>query len=430
MDGALTVKSINYGKVNLHIKKSDGDINQPTITTKYFPYMGKKTYYPYPTFRVNYKGILPSLKPLKQEVVAETNTHYTPTYGKSSCALTYKDLQNLTIQVSLNENFKVKIDEIFFSYVFLNGQPYQTYIDEKGFEAYISQINFAMHCSTTACGISSEHLLAENNMLRSIYQFHAIFQIRKILNSLGVQLPYVDDFNPFKNQYSMESYRKLCYDFNIHPPSDWRYKYDEKRFIQDGKTGHYVIANTAIGWIQDHSFGLSKVGVQKLSESVRAYVFLILSSQSSARSSIIGKDGRALDAQKIWQSSFEQLVKSNFGIANEIQRYQNVLNYASSKVDFNIGKGVYMLPSNMILSMRNKTGFNNKILVSDQGFKIGVNRLINKTAPKVTHKVAPKVIEKPLPHGERVFSREHNDEMIAVSVLLISTSIIFFYFFK
>ena len=113
MDGALTVKSINYGKVNLHIKKS-GDINQPTITTKYFPYMGNKTYYPFPTFRVNYKDILPSLKPLKQEVVAETNTHYTPTYGKSSCVLTYKDLQNLTIQVSLNENFKVKIDEIFF----------------------------------------------------------------------------------------------------------------------------------------------------------------------------------------------------------------------------------------------------------------------------------------------------------------------------
>ena len=150
--------------------------------------------------------------------------------------------------------------------------------------------------------------------------------------------------------------------------------------------------------------------------------------------------------KKIWQSSFEQLVKSNFGIANEIQRYQNVLNYASSKVDFNIGEGVYMLPSNMILSMRNKTGFNNKILVSDQGFKIGVNRLINKEAtkdapkyapkdvpkdmPKVMYKVAHKVIEKPLPHGERVFSREHNDEMITLSVLLISTSIIFFYFFK
>ena len=427
MNGALTVKNINYGKVNLPIKKS-GDINQPTITTERFPYMGKKTYYPFPTFRVNYKGILPSLKPLKQEVVSETNTHYPPMYGKSSCVLTYKDLQNLIIQVSLKENFKVKIDEIFFSYVFLNGQPYQTYTDENGFEAYMSQINCAMHCSTTACGISTEHLIAENDMLRSIYCFHVIFQIRKILNSLGVRLPYVDDFSPFNSQYSLESYRKLCYDFNVNPSTDWRYKYDKKRFIQDGKTGHYVMANTAIGWIQDHSFGLSKVGVQKPSESVRAYVFLILSSQSSARSSIIGKDGRALDAQKIWQTSFEQLVKSDFGIANEIQRYQNVLNYASSKVDFNIGEGVYMLPSNMVLAMGNKTGFNSKILVSDQGFKIGVSRFINKEASK-TAPTAPKVIEK-FPHGERVLSREHNDEMIVVSVLFISTSIIFFYFLK
>ena len=122
----------------------------------------------------------------------------------------------------------------------------QTYTNEKAFEAYMSQINFAMHCSTTACGISSDHLIAENDMLRSIYCFHVIFQIRKILNSLGVRLPYVDDFNPFKSQYSLESYRKLCYGFNVHPSTDWRYKYDEKRFIQDGKTSYYVMANTAI----------------------------------------------------------------------------------------------------------------------------------------------------------------------------------------
>ena len=129
--------------------------------------------------------------------------------------------------------------------------------------------------------------------------------------------------------------------------------------------------------------------------------------------------------RKIWQKFFEQLVKSDFGIANEIQRYQNVLNYASSKVDFNIGEDVYMLPSNMVLAMGNKTGFNNKILVLDQGFKIGVNRLMNKEASKIVSKTAPtvptaptapKVTEK-LPHGERVLSREHNDEMIVVSVL-------------
>ena len=44
------MKNIDYGKVNLHITKSGGDVNQPKITTEHFPYMGKKTYYPFPNF--------------------------------------------------------------------------------------------------------------------------------------------------------------------------------------------------------------------------------------------------------------------------------------------------------------------------------------------------------------------------------------------
>ena len=138
-------------------------------------------------------------------------------------------------------------------------------------------------------------------------------------------------------------------------------------------------------------------------ESVRAYVFLTLSSQFSARSSIIGKDGRALDAQSIWHTLFEQLVKSDSGIGDEIRRYQDVLQYASSKVDFDVGEGVYMLPSNMVLAMGNKSSFNNKILVSEHGFKIGVNKLVNspkegfKTASKEVFKRAPKEVFKTVP---------------------------------
>ena len=63
----------------------------------------------------------------------------------------------------------------------------------------------------------------------------------------------------------------------------------------------------------------------------------------SAQSSIIRKDRRALDAQSIWRTSFEQLVKSDSSISDEIGRYQDVLQYASSKVDFNVKEGVYML---------------------------------------------------------------------------------------
>ena len=60
-------------------------------------------------------------------------------------------------------------------------------------------------------------------------------------------LPYVDEFNLFKSEYNLEKYRKLCDDFDVDASTDWRYKYDEKRFIQDGKTGHYVMANSVMG---------------------------------------------------------------------------------------------------------------------------------------------------------------------------------------
>ena len=36
----------------------------------------------------------------------------------------------------------------------------------------------------------------------------------------------------------------------------------------------------------------------------------------------------------------------------------------------------------MVLLMGDRTGFNNKILVSEHGFKIGVNKLVNSTASK------------------------------------------------
>ena len=100
------------------------------------------------------------------------------------------------------------------------------------------------------------------------------------------------------------------------------------------------------------------------------------------------KDERALDAQSIWSTSFEQLVKSESSINDEIRRYQDVLQYASSKVDFNVGEGVYMLPSNMVLLMGNRQGFNNNILVSDSSFKLGVNKPVNLVSVPTASKTA------------------------------------------
>ena len=50
----------------------------------------------------------------------------------------------------------------------------------------------------------------------------------------------------------------------------------------------YLGLDSMTWWIIEKSVGFTDVGLLRISESVRAYAYLILSSQASARSSIIG----------------------------------------------------------------------------------------------------------------------------------------------
>ena len=115
---------------------------------------------------------------------------------------------------------------------------------------------------------------------------------------------------------------------------------------------------------------------------MRAYVYLVPTSQIHARSSIVGNSAPAVDAQKVFKSTFKALINEDYSIAIDIERYQEVLEHALSKVDFSMGTGIYMLPSNLNLSIGKTKGYNNKILVSNTGMKIGSNRDINKDRKK------------------------------------------------
>ena len=84
----------------------------------------------------------------------------------------------------------------------------------------------------------------------------------------------------------------------------------------------------------------------------------------------------------MFKSTFKALINEDYSIAIDIERYQEVLGHALSKVDFSMGTGIYMLPSNLNLSIGKTKGYNNKILVSNTGMKIGSNRDINKDRKK------------------------------------------------
>ena len=144
----------------------------------------------------------------------------------------------------------------------------------------------------------------------------------------------------------------------------------------------YINENSFSRWIIEKSEGLTTMGLQKRSESVRDYAYLILTSQTRTRGPIVGHEARNLDAQRTFLNTFENKVNRRVNIPEDKQRFQKTLQYARSKVDYAIGEFIYMLLSDMNLRIGNVRNYNNKILISSPSFKIGTNVKISLSEEK------------------------------------------------
>ena len=69
-------------------------------------------------------------------------------------------------------------------------------------------------------------------------------------------------------------------------------------------------------------------------------------------------------------------------IKENIKHYQDTLSYASSKVDYNMGQNMYMLPSDMNLKI--KTGTTTKFSYLMKKFSLGKNDKVNLMVPVIT----------------------------------------------
>ena len=74
-------------------------------------------------------------------------------------------------------------------------------------------------------------------------------------------------------------------------------------------------------WIIRQSKGFTRKGIEKISRSVRVYIYLVLNSQVQARSSIVGNSAPAVDAQQVFKSTFKALINEDYSIAIDIERY-------------------------------------------------------------------------------------------------------------
>ena len=298
-------------------------------------------------------------------------------------------IQNITVSEhdGHSDSFQVKFPNVFTNYplgaVRVEDQKYIDW-DHYKFTIWQSQLNFAVFCASSACGVSVEHLNAKEPMIRSIYRFHVYYHIRRILKILEIPLPYENSFNQFNNPYNHEKYIHICSEYGVsNDLTKWRnLKYFstwQSRAWETNKPGmSYINENSWSRWIIEKSDGLTTLGLQKISETVRDYAYLILTSQTSTRGQIIGIESRNLDAQRVFLNTFEDVVARRVSIPEDIQRFQKTLQYARSKVDYVVAEYVYMLPSDMNLKIGgNIRGYNNKILVSSPSFNIGTNLKVN-----------------------------------------------------
>ena len=319
----------------------------------------------------------------------------------------------------------------------------------KYFHMYRCQLNLALFCATSALGISWQHLNHPNLLVPDVYRFHLYFPVRSIIHNLGTPLPCEDGFSKVKNSYINSAYYAICNDYGVNPNEtwmygDWFYTTSYAIFTTGSKVTKRSPPDNVGRWIITRSRGLTRKGIEKISRSVRAYVYLVLTSQVQARSSIVGNSASAVDAQEVFKSTFKALIDEDYSISNDIQRYQDVLEHALSKVDFSVGIGIYMLPSNLNLKIGSTKGYNNKILISSVGMKIGPNIEINKdklpepvkardvkqddASMKNTDKQPIKEHPMAQDNNSRMLAKKHGDDKLAITLLIVGTGLIAYHF--
>ena len=123
--------------------------------------------------------------------------------------------------------------------------------------------------------------------------------MRQVLKRLQTPLPHENGFNTTDNPYTESEFLKICEDYGV---ANNPMKYWDEKFYWTYQRGVrwpnvYIGPDSMTHWIIEGSVGFTDMGLYKISESVRAYAYLILSSQASARSGIVGNTVSALTAQ-------------------------------------------------------------------------------------------------------------------------------------
>ena len=146
------------------------------------------------------------------------------------------------------------------------------------------------------------------------------------MHELGISLPHEDGFSKVKNAYIKSAYYSICDDYGVDPTKawmygDWFYRTDFAVFGHNIKATERSSPDNLTRSIITQSKGFTRKGIEKISRSVRVYVYLVLTSQVQERSSIVGNSAPAVDAQQVFTSTFKALINEDYSVAIDIERY-------------------------------------------------------------------------------------------------------------
>ena len=282
----------------------------------------------------------------------------------------------------------------------------------------------AVWCATAGCGVSVEdHLTPDDGFLQSVYRFHVYYQIRRILEEIRAPLPDDETWNAKENSYDRKGYEKICDEFGVSQNSDWRvggpnqgfgpvfYYWAIRGYIKvidvhrkapdgeyDPKEMSFTLPTqgliTHVDYIEQEndvvsrawrlfmlnkSDGLTRPGVERLDDSIQTYVWSVLTAQVQIRKSILGT-GADFRAQTQFKTNVETSITSPVDLEAAIIRYEDVVQNASSELNFSFGEGLVMAPGDLLLRIGKIVGYNNNIIIATSAQHLGLNKVLNKDA--------------------------------------------------
>ena len=363
--------------------------------------------------------------------------------------------KQVKIYVTPTDYFTTKFRQIFTKtqIKFTQAKYARKWLAKPDMSFWPQQLNFALWCATTGCGVSREMLFSNSSLqlsdqVRTFYQFHVYYTTRKILYEMGgIQsknaLPDDPAFNQKDNPYHIALYKRICAEFGIDPSTDFRFTYGQNHGLgyvnilySDGPFAHKqwqyppadlsnpssqrlagdsgATTNNTIAFIRndqgaDKQFehfvpaqtsGLTLNGLGRINQSIMAFGYCILGAQANTRSSILGNLGTARNTQTDFLVLIEDSIKT-LNVSNGPVKYQDAIEATKVRLNLAVARGVLLLPSRMIINTESIVGYNNNLRRATDDMKLGVNNQVNQGTKKALLKLmagGPSKINPPNSH--------------------------------